>query len=62
MFGDSERDGASALSDVHLPKFAGDAVALRSCLCTVHQVARLELGLHMDVSWLQDTSHLFTCG
>jgi hypothetical protein len=26
MFSDSERDGASALSDVHLPTFAGDAV------------------------------------
>jgi len=35
--------------------------ALRSCLCSVHQVARLELGLRIDVSWLQDTSHLFTC-
>ena len=28
----------------------------------MHQVARLELGLHKDVSWLKDSSYLFICG
>jgi len=31
-------------------------------LCSVHQVAKLAFGLHMDVRWLQDISYLFTCG
>jgi hypothetical protein len=36
--------------------------SLRFCLCSVHRVSILELGLHMYVRWLQDSSYFFICG